>query len=136
MNPRAGFPTRLQTVRFCCLRLLDATSHKHVLLLDVHADQKSRLPHARASCLERFQRQARIHAKPPRNCATAKRPLATDPDNPVYSPQRSISSATVQSYFQRQRPLRASYGLPCGFSQSCNTRNLGQPQLQNFQAFC
>ena len=115
MNLPAGFPARSRTAPFYCHRRQDATSHKHVWPSDVRSDQKPQHRHAKSFCREKLHAQARIRAKPLRSCATAKRPLATAPDNPVYSPQRSTSSATVQWLFSTPAAIAGVMRIACGF---------------------
>ena len=71
----------------------------HTLALPLGGPEDQKPPHRLAIpfCPERLRELARFHAMLPHSCATAKQQPAILRDSPVYSPQRSTSSATVHA---------------------------------------
>ena len=73
--------------------------YKRIWLLGAPSEQRLQHRPSRPFPLEILHAHARIRARLHRICANALSPFEGEPDNFVYSPQRSSNSATVQWLF-------------------------------------
>src|SRR5271169_5372928 len=78
--------------RFC---LADGSKHMPVSLWDGPSGQEPQRPLAIQFGREKPRGRAQLRCERPFTCASAQPPVEVFPDKPDYSPQRSISSATL-----------------------------------------